>query len=168
MGFYLGQVSKIKKALIDEFGKPKNEKDKQKTIRVSTIDNYQGEESDIVLLSLVRSNEENNIGFLRTFNRICVAFSRAKIGFYVIGNMDCIVKGEKRVENKNTEIRMRGVWQKIYEKAKNQNLVSNILTLKCQTHGNKSFIYTYEDFKKHKEGGCLKICGKSLKCGHTC
>lgn len=36
------------------------------------------EENDIIILSLVRSNEEGNIGFLKTDNRICVAVSRAK------------------------------------------------------------------------------------------
>ena len=47
---------------------------------VATVDNYQGEENDIVILSLVRSNKQNNIGFLRIPNRICVALSRAKKG----------------------------------------------------------------------------------------
>jgi len=52
------------------------------------VDNYQGEESDIILLSLVRSNEKGNVGFLKTENRICVALSRAKYGLYIMGNMD--------------------------------------------------------------------------------
>jgi len=47
-------------------------------VRVTVVDNFQGEENDIILLSLVRSNDENNIGFLKTDNRICVAISRAK------------------------------------------------------------------------------------------
>lgn len=47
-------------------------------VRVTVVDNFQGEENDIILLSLVRSNDENKIGFLRTDNRICVALSRAK------------------------------------------------------------------------------------------
>lgn len=47
-------------------------------VRVTVVDNFQGEENDIIILSLVRSNEENKIGFLRTDNRICVALSRAK------------------------------------------------------------------------------------------
>lgn len=50
-------------------------------VRVTVVDNFQGEENDIILLSLVRSNEENKIGFLRTDNRICVALSRAKYKF---------------------------------------------------------------------------------------
>lgn len=57
-------------------------------VRISVVDNFQGEENDIIILSLVRSNEDENIGFLRVENRICVALSRAKQGFYLIGNMN--------------------------------------------------------------------------------
>lgn len=55
-------------------------------VRVTSIDNYQGEENDIIILSLVRSNKEGKVGFLRTDNRVCVALSRAKIGLYAFGN----------------------------------------------------------------------------------
>ena len=37
-----------------------------------------GEENDIILLSLVRSNDKRNIGFLATDNRVCVALTRAR------------------------------------------------------------------------------------------
>ena len=49
-------------------------------IRVCAVDNFQGEENDIILLSLVRSNKDQQIGFLAEDNRICVALSRAKLG----------------------------------------------------------------------------------------
>lgn len=54
--------------------------------KVVTVDSYQGEENDIVILSLVRSSKSNNIGFLSIDNRVCVALSRAKRGFYIFGN----------------------------------------------------------------------------------
>ena len=50
-----------------------------KDVRVSSVDNFQGEENEIILLSLVRSNTDNEIGFLKMNNRICVALSRAKV-----------------------------------------------------------------------------------------
>lgn len=56
-------------------------------VRIAVLDNYQGEESEIILLSLVRNNKENKIGFLKTENRVCVALSRARDGFYIMGNM---------------------------------------------------------------------------------
>ena len=40
---------------------------------------------------------------MKTFNRVCVAFSRAKVGFYVLGNIDCIVEGEKRANEKYSD-----------------------------------------------------------------
>ncbi|XP_041978913.1 NFX1-type zinc finger-containing protein 1-like isoform X2 [Aricia agestis] len=59
-------------------------------VHVTTVDNYQGEENRIVILSLVRSNAEKNVGFLSTPNRVCVALSRAREGLYIFGNMSCL------------------------------------------------------------------------------
>ncbi|EED11898.1 nonsense-mediated mRNA decay protein, putative [Talaromyces stipitatus ATCC 10500] len=56
------------------------------SLRVATIDNFQGEEASVVVISLVRSNPQNKCGFLRTSNRINVLLSRAKHGMYIIGN----------------------------------------------------------------------------------
>jgi len=56
-------------------------------VRIAVVDNFQGEENDIIILSLVRSNEDAKIGFLKTENRVCVSLSRAKMGFFLIGNM---------------------------------------------------------------------------------
>ncbi|KAK2748934.1 hypothetical protein FQN57_007217 [Myotisia sp. PD_48] len=58
--------------------------------KVVTVDSYQGEENEIVLLSLVRSNEKEQIGFLENEHRICVALSRAKAGFYIFGNAELL------------------------------------------------------------------------------
>ena len=40
-----------------------------RTLKVATVDNFQGEEAKIVIVSLVRSNRENKCGFLKTYNR---------------------------------------------------------------------------------------------------
>jgi superfamily I DNA and/or RNA helicase len=61
-----------------------------KEVYVTVVDNYQGEENDIILLSLVRSNKEERIGFLAEENRVCVALSRAKEGLFVVGNMEML------------------------------------------------------------------------------
>jgi superfamily I DNA and/or RNA helicase len=57
-------------------------------VKVTVVDNYQGEENNIIILSLVRSNADDKIGFLNIENRICVALSRAKVGFFLIGNFE--------------------------------------------------------------------------------
>ncbi|KAF5604069.1 hypothetical protein FPCIR_1003 [Fusarium pseudocircinatum] len=57
-----------------------------KTVRVATVDNFQGEEAKVIVISLVRSNHQGDCGFLKTKNRINVLLSRAKHGMYIIGN----------------------------------------------------------------------------------
>lgn len=59
-------------------------------INILTVDSYQGEENDIVILSLVRSNDHRGIGFLAQDNIACVALSRAKYGLYIFGNAQCV------------------------------------------------------------------------------
>ena len=54
-----------------------------KGVRITTVDKYQGEECDVILLSLVRSNDECNVGYLKTENRVGVALSRARHGEWV-------------------------------------------------------------------------------------
>ncbi len=55
-------------------------------IRVATIDNYQGEESDVVIASLVRCNDAGSVGFLKERQRINVLLSRARQGLIIIGS----------------------------------------------------------------------------------
>lgn len=57
-----------------------------KTIRISTIDSFQGQEKETVILSLVRSNDEGEIGFLKDYRRMNVAITRAKERLYIIGD----------------------------------------------------------------------------------
>lgn len=56
------------------------------------VDFFLGEENDIIIVSLVRSNKTQNLGFVEIENRICVTLSRAKLGMYVFGNFDCLGK----------------------------------------------------------------------------
>ncbi|KAJ4263476.1 hypothetical protein NW762_006295 [Fusarium torreyae] len=55
-------------------------------LRLATVDNFQGEEAKVIIVSLVRNNPEGKVGFLRTENRINVLLSRARHGMYLIGN----------------------------------------------------------------------------------
>jgi cold shock CspA family protein len=55
-------------------------------VRLCSVDQYQGEENDYILLSLVRSNPRGDIGFLSVQNRMVVALSRARHAMYIVGN----------------------------------------------------------------------------------
>nr|KAG5707453.1 hypothetical protein BaRGS_011957 [Batillaria attramentaria] len=79
---YTGQILRLKNIM--------QEKD-FRGVLVTSVDNYQGEENDVIILSLVRSNEEGSVGFLGTDNRVCVALSRARNGLYAFGNFKCVL-----------------------------------------------------------------------------
>ncbi len=70
---YAGQVAAAKEIL-------------PKKLRISTIDSFQGQEKETVIVSLVRSNDDGDIGFLKDYRRMNVAITRAKERLFVIGD----------------------------------------------------------------------------------
>ncbi|MES2800644.1 MAG: AAA domain-containing protein [Bacteroidota bacterium] len=58
--------------------------------RISTIDSFQGQEEETIILSLVRSNSDQNIGFLADYRRMNVALTRAKKKLFIIGDSTTI------------------------------------------------------------------------------
>jgi superfamily I DNA and/or RNA helicase len=57
-----------------------------KQMRISTIDSFQGQEKETIIVSLVRSNDDGDIGFLKDYRRMNVAITRAKEQLFVIGD----------------------------------------------------------------------------------
>ncbi|CAG9562096.1 unnamed protein product [Danaus chrysippus] len=114
-------------------------------VKVVVVDKYQGEESRIVILSLVRSNRDGDIGFLNARNRICVALSRAKEGFYIFGNMNVLEKASS-------------TWRQIHEKLKIQKAIGNKMTVMCDIHGNTLDIRSAADMDNCLDGSCLRNC----------
>ena len=55
-------------------------------ISVNTVDGFQGQERDVILISLVRSNDEGQIGFLRDLRRMNVAITRARMKVIILGD----------------------------------------------------------------------------------
>ncbi|XP_066519944.1 NFX1-type zinc finger-containing protein 1 [Hoplias malabaricus] len=124
-------------------------------VKVHVVDKYQGEENDIVILSLVRSNLEGRIGFLQIPNRVCVALSRAKKGLYCIGNMEMFSKVK--------------LWSGILHTLREKGQVGLALPLSCQNHPEtRTLVSCARDFAKVPEGGCSKPCEFRLDCGHVC
>ena len=121
-------------------------------VRIVPVDQYQGEENDIILLSLVRSEKP---GFVKEDNRVCVALSRARKGLYCIGNLDLFAKTSK-------------LWENIMKTLKEESLFGTHLPLKCQLHQNENLVSSSEDFEQYMEGGCLESCNTRLPCGHVC
>ena len=123
-------------------------------IKSDTIDNYQGQENKVVLLSLVRSGS-SGIGFLAIDNRVSVALSRARRGLLILGNLDQLCQHSE-------------MWRKVRSILSEQNSILSQVDMKCDTHGNVTTIRERKDFDKSPLGGCNTICGLILNCGHPC
>ncbi|KAH3813306.1 NFX1-type zinc finger-containing protein 1-like [Dreissena polymorpha] len=145
---YTGQLLELQRRM---------NRDEYADVYVTVVDNYQGEENDIVILSLVRSNHENRIGFLKTENRICVALSRARMGFFVVGNFDQLSS-------------VSSLWKAITDDMMKRGSISSGLQLRCANHPNDppKIAKTAMDFHDAPLGGCTKMCEARLNCGHTC
>lgn len=148
--FYNGQRKRILRELKNDF-----ETNLSYNL-VKTVDSYQGEENEIILLSLVRSNEDHNIGFLEVDNRVCVALSRARHGLYLFGNGSLLAERSE-------------LWAKV------ANLMSSsqpprygdMLPLTCVKHNRTIQVQYAGDFDEY-EGGCQSHCGEQRECGHVC
>ena len=85
---YRAQVQYLRHLLRQqEFFKPF-----RKLISVNTVDGFQGQERDIILISLVRSNAEGEIGFLRDLRRMNVAMTRARMKLIILGDAKTLTK----------------------------------------------------------------------------
>ena len=62
--------------------------------RISTVDSFQGQEADVVLISLVRSNKQGTVGFLSDFRRLNVAVTRARKQVMIVGDASTICKDQ--------------------------------------------------------------------------
>ena len=123
--------------------------------KVVTVDSYQGEENGILLLSLVRSNTKNSIGFLSVENRVCVALSRAQRGFYMFG--DAQLLGKNSI-----------LWSQILKiMSENPRRIGNVLPLTCEKHSRIIEATCAESFSDIV-GGCRLPCHEKLPCGHDC
>ena len=121
-------------------------------VKITPIDSYQGEENDIILLSLVRSEKP---GFVKDENRICVALSRAKHGLYVIGNFKLFCSSSN-------------LWRSIVQGLQTQDKIGQSLPLECQKHQTITEVANAEDFDQVCNGGCTLPCNYRLPCNHMC
>lgn len=144
---YTGQVITLQRTM---------PKDRFEGVRVTAVDNFQGEENEIILLSLVRSNKQRKIGFLAVKNRVCVALSRARKGFYCIGNFSLLAEKSE-------------LWKRIAQDMKDHNAIGEALELVCTKHPDRKIhARVADDFKSAPEGGCTLPCKFRLPCGHSC
>ncbi|KAH8691554.1 P-loop containing nucleoside triphosphate hydrolase protein [Talaromyces proteolyticus] len=130
-------------------------------IKISTIDNFQGDESEIVIVTLTRSNDNGDIGFMSSPERLNVLLSRARNGLIIIGNAETFMSSKKGGK----------LWKRFIDMLKAKNHIYHGLPVKCEQHpARHAVLRSPEDFENEcPDGGCKEPCGALLKCGvHKC
>ena len=85
---YRAQVQLLRRMLMKwEFFKPF-----RRQISINTVDGFQGQERDIIVISMVRSNDEGQIGFLRDLRRMNVAITRARMKLIILGDRETMTR----------------------------------------------------------------------------
>jgi helicase required for RNAi-mediated heterochromatin assembly 1 len=132
---------------------------------VFTVDSYQGEENDIILLSLVRSNDSLGIGFLESRNRLVVALSRARRGLYLFGNAITLTAAE----TSEVGIGRDPLWTPVinFMKAQGRFHLDGGFPITCTNHGTTISLMEADEWLG-LAGGCDEDCGGILPCGHDC
>jgi hypothetical protein len=129
----------------------KNEVQLSDMLRIATVDNFQGEEAKVIILTTVRSG--GGPGFLKTANRINVACSRARNGFYIIGNSETLQKVP--------------IWKAIIDMFARSNRIGPFLRTRCDRHPLHYLdVYSFQDFGAVQD--CQIPCNQPLRCGHMC
>ena len=146
---YTGQLLRIRK---------KMPKKVFEGVKITNVDNFQGEENDIIILSLVRNNDHGKVGFLKEENRVCVALSRARMGFYCFGNFNKLLRVQVPI------------WNKISTQVEEEGCLGSEFPVQCPNHDDvKQAISKPEHFSQFSpEGGCTRGCQQRLDCGHSC
>ncbi|EIW81453.1 hypothetical protein CONPUDRAFT_124579 [Coniophora puteana RWD-64-598 SS2] len=172
---YLGQLHKLREVLKNEADPLLNDLDSHDLVkagllyasasdvtkarlRLATIDNYQGEESPLVIVSLTRSNSDNDIGFMMSPERLNVLLSRARDGLFIIGNANTFMRSRRGGE----------LWTKFLALLRSQGCIYDGFPIKCERHPSRQRVLASpSDFEVHcPDGGCAEPCGTMLNCGH--
>lgn len=129
---------------------------------VRTVDGFQGEQNDIILLSLVRScsgSERISPGFVENENRAVVALSRAKRGMFVFGCKTILSNSAASQET----------WGKVLDVFTQQQRIGRSIPLTCANHKTITHIRHPDDWDKQAlSGGCDRQCRGNCAEGHSC
>ncbi|KAJ4253286.1 hypothetical protein NW762_010441 [Fusarium torreyae] len=123
---------------------------------VRTVDGFQGEENDVILLSLVRSDRP---GFVANENRAVVATSRAKCGMYIFGNAFNLLDRTRRSYR---------TWSKVYNVFVDNKCIDTFLPVTCKNHGQVTRITDLATWDTIPGAGCDHNCEETCPQGHRC
>ncbi|CAK75787.1 unnamed protein product (macronuclear) [Paramecium tetraurelia] len=162
-----------------ELIKEKFRNENQTQVRVESVDDYLGQENDIVIISLVILNNHKKLFKRKYQNRIKTAFSRAKLGLYVFGYFDYYSRQSTLYDS---------FFSKFITQLYDEDYLTHFIPLKCHIHGTVKQIQQSSYFlninggcfcnnhtcKKQylpgtqNQNDCQEMCEKILKCRHKC
>ena len=153
---YKGQTALLRKMA-------KNVHTQEERLDIQTIDMFQGDENDIVIVSTTRNNPEKNPGFMGILNRRCVAQSRGKSGVYFLGNSETL-KGATSQRIKPS------VWSLFFQALEADDALGEELVLQCQHHKEVTInVKVGDSFPSEKNPFCPEKCTFKMSCGvHQC
>ncbi|KAK6519926.1 hypothetical protein TWF506_000220 [Arthrobotrys conoides] len=134
-----------------------------KYIEVCTVDQFQGSDRDIVIVSMVRCNTEQKASFLRAPERANVLLSRARKALIILGDLYSVTDNGIRG--------VHSVWRDVMAHFKSEGHIFDGIPILCQNHPNqKRICRTPEELDFcAPEGRCRLLCGSPLPCGeHKC
>ena len=105
---YAKQVGYIREELADD------ESMRNLDIEVNTIDGFQGQEKDVIYISLVRSNDEGLIGFLKDYRRLNVALTRARLKLVIIADLSTLGHDSMYLDLAN-HVELHGIYKSGWE-----------------------------------------------------
>eukprot|EP00117_Sycon_ciliatum_P005144 scpid15069/ scgid9213/ NFX1-type zinc finger-containing protein 1 len=156
---YKGQVRVIRRLLKDiwnTMGSPSP--NGRLPVTVDSVDNFQGDENQFIILSLVRSGEHSSsIGYLAKRNRLCVALSRARSGMYILGDHRAFLQSKH--------------WKTIIDHLAATGCCGNKMPFVCPRHASAPQHLLATDFLSVSQQTtlCKEPCTDLMACGmHEC
>ena len=121
--------------------------DRSENVQIQTIDMYQGDENEVVIISLTRSNNSGKVGFMKELNRRCVAQSRAK--------RLCIFIGNDKMFNDQPK------WKVFMSKLRLNDSLDSVFTIQCprEEHRLITTIQIKDSEVFPPQSFCQKTCG---------
>ncbi|KAF4999787.1 hypothetical protein FDECE_11397 [Fusarium decemcellulare] len=153
--YYKGQVSQLFEMLRRDPVLSNLNPTKKWSVR--TVDSFQGEENNVIILSLVRSNRP---GFMSNENRAVVATSRAKCGMFIFGDAMNLVDGRSE--------RSYETWSKVYDVFVLNDCIGYTLPVTCQKHNRVTEIGDIHGWNTIPGGGCDQKCDEKCSQNHAC
>ncbi|XP_066921713.1 uncharacterized protein [Clytia hemisphaerica] len=150
----------------------------QNSVRMSTVDRFQGDEADIVIISLV-IDDKSRTGFVKLRNRLVVLLSRARLGMYILGNISYFETGKvdesvahwtetirKLREPAESDTDPKSINENVEEINYHGPRLGKELPICCPVHREQTV--TAKHANQLRLGFCDVQCTVELSCSHLC